>query len=438
MTPSLRRHALAWMTGLLTIVGLVTVLIAYVYVRNQADELLDGQLRLIALNAGVEPAVANAPPTADEDPNDLFVITIWDAHGELVHRSVAGVDIPRQSQAGFADMNVDGTRWHVYTLRDDKHEVQAAQREEVRAEIIASAAVGVAAPIMIVIPLSWIVVGWAMSRMLRRLDELEAGIAARSTLACEPIPLRGVPSEIAPLVESMNGLIERLRAALDAQKRLLADAAHELRTPLAAMQIQVDNLAAEHDRLPANLASLAAGVKRASALMNQLLRLAHLDEPVPAGRTRVDVGALLLEAVADILPIADHRDVDVGVDIRAKVVSVAVAPEVRTLLGVLIDNSVRYAPSGGSVDVTLSLKGERAAIEILDTGPGLPKGQETRIFDRFFRGAAGTSEGTGLGLAIARRVAERNAFELTVENRADGQAGVCARVVMRVAQERAG
>ena len=120
--------------------------------------------------------------------------------------------------------------------------MQVGQRETVRTEIVESAALGAAAPVPIVIPLSWRVVGWALNRMLRRLDALEADIAERSPSAREPIALEGVPVEVAPLVVSMNGLIERLRAAVEARKRFLADAAHELRTPVAAMRIQVDNL----------------------------------------------------------------------------------------------------------------------------------------------------------------------------------------------------
>jgi len=438
MTPSLRRTALSWMTGLLTVVGLATVTIAYVYVRDQTNEFLDGQLRQIALNAGASPVMANAPPAADHDPEDQFAITIRDGQGRNVHRSAGGPDIPSQPKSGFADVASGGEGWRVYTLKADDREVQVAQQDEVRAEIVESAAIGVAAPIVIVIPLSWIVVGWAMGRMLRRLGALEAEIAARGALAREPIPLEGVPSEIAPLVESMNGLIERLRAAVDAQKRFLADAAHELRTPLAAMQIQVDNLAAEREGLLTDVAPLAAGVKRASALVNQLLSLARLDEPLATGRERIDVGALLLEAVADIAPIADRKGVDVGVDIRAVAISEAVEADARTLLGVLIDNAVRYTPSGGSVDASLSGAVDSAAVEIVDTGPGLPNGQEHRIFDRFFRGRPDGSEGTGLGLAIALRIAERNGFELTVENRADGRTGVRARIVMQATQEQVG
>jgi two-component system OmpR family sensor kinase len=284
-----------------------------------------------------------------------------------------------------------------------------------------------------VIPLSWLVVGWAMNRMIRRLDVLAREIADRSALAREPIPLEGVPSEVAPLVASMNGLIERLRAAVETQKRFLADAAHELRTPLAAMQIQVDNLAVGSDCPDERMASLAAGVKRAGALVNQLLRLARLDAPGPTGGGQTDIGALLLDCVADIAPVANRKEIDLGAHIRAPVICEAAEADVRTLVSVLIDNAVRYTPPGGSVDVTLFSLGDRPIVEIVDAGPGLPRGQEGRIFDRFFRGSPHDAEGTGLGLAIARRIAERHAIGLTVENRDDGNTGVCARIALGTA-----
>jgi two-component system OmpR family sensor kinase len=437
MTSSLRRTALLWMTGLLTVVGFVTILIAYVYVRGEADEFLDGQLRQIALNAGNGMSAINAPGAADRDPEDQFAITIWDAHGAVVHQSLPGVEIPRQNRTGFADVKAAGELWHAYATSDGSRTVQVAQRETVRAEIIDSAAIGAAAPILIVIPLSWLVVGLAMNRMLRRLDVLAIEIAGRSATATEPIPLEGVPSEVAPLVASMNGLIERLRAAVETQKRFLADAAHELRTPLAAMQIQVDNLAVGSDRPDERVASLAAGVKRAGALVNQLLRLARLDAPVPAGDGQADVGALLLDCVADIAPLADRKKIDLGAHIRAPAIFEVVEADVRTLFSALIDNALRYTPSGGSVDVTLFSEGDQPIVEIVDTGSGLPKGREDRIFDRFFRGAPDESEGTGLGLAIARRIAERHAFCLTVENRGDGHTGVRARIAFGPAREAA-
>ena len=434
MTTSLRRTELLWMTGLLTVVGLVTILIAYEYVRGEAAEFLDGQLRQIALNAGGGISATTAPPAADRDPEDQFAITIWNQRGNVVHQSLPDIDIPRQTRSGFVDVKIGSESWRVYTTPAGGRSVQVAQRETVRAEIVESAAIGAAAPILIVIPLSWIVVGWAMNRMLRQLDGLATEIAARSAMAREPIPLEGVPSEMTLLVGSMNGLIERLRAALEAQKRFLADAAHELRTPLAAMQIQVDNLTSGGpDYFDKRAAALAAGVKRAGALVDQLLRLARLDAPVAKDGKPVDIGALLLDCVADVAPMADRKEIDFGAQIHALAICDVAEFDVRTLFSALIDNAVRYTPSGGTIDVTLRHQGDQPVVEIVDTGPGLPKGNEARIFDRFFRGSPHDSDGTGLGLAIARRIAERHAICLTVENRGDGQTGVCARVVFGTA-----
>ncbi len=430
MTNSLRRAALTWMTALLAFVGLVAIVIAYDYARDETAEFLDGQLRQIALNVGTGLSQSAGPAVADQDPEDRFAITIWDRAGRVVHQSLQDVQIPRQDKPGFANVVAGGASWRVYTVGDQARTVQVAQRETVRAEIADSAALGAAAPILIVIPLSWLVVGWAMSRMIGRLNDLAEEIAARSAKATEPIPIAGVPSEVKPLVESMNGLIARLQAATDAQRRFLADAAHELRTPLAALQIQVDNLAAGGAGQDERVAALAAGVKRAGALVDQLLRLERLEGPAAGVGPSFDLGALLLDCVADCAPLAQGKDVDIGIDFTADAMIQGVERDVRALFASLIDNAARYTPPGGKIDVALARREGRPVVEIVDTGPGLPKGAERRIFDRFYRGAPHDTEGTGLGLAIARRIAERHGFELTVENRPDAATGVIARVVM--------
>jgi len=169
MNPSLRRSALAWMTGLLTAVGFVAILIAYWYARSEAAEFLDGQLRQIALNVGPGLRSAKAPAGPDRDPEDQFAITIWDSAGRIVHQSGPEAAIPRQTQAGFADVSAAGVLWRVYAARSVERTVQVAQRDTVRAEIADGAALGAAAPVLIVIPLSWLVVGWALNRALRPL-----------------------------------------------------------------------------------------------------------------------------------------------------------------------------------------------------------------------------------------------------------------------------
>ncbi|OYV41448.1 MAG: hypothetical protein B7Z80_01710 [Rhodospirillales bacterium 20-64-7] len=234
---------------------------------------------------------------------------------------------------------------------------------------------GAAAPILIVIPLSWLVVGWAMNRMTRRLDGLARDLSARGAAATEPIRLDNIPVEVAPLLESMNGLILRLQAALATQKRFLADAAHELRSPLAAMQIQLDNVASgDAAARQTGLAALSSGVRRAGALVARLLDLARLDETPSAAFEPADISALLLDCVASLAPLAGQRSIDLGAQVEATAPVRAAPTEMRTLFDSLLDNAHRYTPEGGKIDVTLAADATRLVVEITDTGPGIPEG----------------------------------------------------------------
>lgn len=430
--PSLRRTALVWITTLLAVVGLITTGAAYRYSENETAVFLDGQLRQIALNVRPALAAPNAPAAPDQDPEDSFVITIWDAAGHEVHQSQPGVDIPLQLHSGFAEMQADGEAWRVYTLRGKGRAVQVAQRISVRDEIASNAAMGAALPVLLLIPLSWLVVGLALHRTLRRLDDLAKDLATRGAQATDPLSLTDVPTELKPLVASMNGLIFRLNAALAAQKRFLADAAHTLRTPLTAMQIEIGNLSADKPSVSQRprLEALAAGVRRAGALVNQLLRLARLDEPALPRRAKFDAGTLLLDCMADQTPLASRKGIDLGAAITPPAMVCGVAEEVRTLFTNLIENALTYTPAGGKVDVALHHTDAGLSAEVLDTGPGLLEGTQELVFERFYRAAPQAAEGSGLGLAIARRIAERHGFGLEIGNRADGVSGVLARVIM--------
>ena len=436
-TPSLRRTALTWITVLLAVAGLITTGAAYRYSEHETAGFLDGQIRQIALNVGpgnAEPgqAAADAPAAPDQDPEDRFAITIWDAAGHIEHQSLPGADIPLQPKSGFADARAGGKAWRVYTLHGKSQAVQVAQQVSVRDEIARNAAMGAALPVLLLIPLSWLVVGLALHRTLRRLDALAHDLSTRGALATDKLPLAAVPAELVPLVEGMNGLILQLNAALAAQKRFLADAAHTLRTPIAAMQIEIGNLSADTPNTSQRprLEALAAGARRAGVLVDQLLRLAWLDEPQSPHSTVFDVAGLLLDCVADQAPLAGHKGIDLGADIAPLVMINGDEEEVRTLFANLIENALIYTPPGGKVDVTLRADDAGFMAEWLDTGPGLPEGAQAHVFERFFRAAPDVAAGSGLGLAIARRIAERHGFSLEVGNRTDGTNGVRARVMM--------
>lgn len=428
---SLRRVALTWMTGLLAAVGALTIALAYYLAYQDASEFLDGQLRQVALNAGIGISSVGQPDSADFDPEDRIAVTIWSKDGRLLHASLPEVAIPQQQDAGFSNVVVRGQAWRIYTISDSSHIVEVAQRDTVRREIAQEAAIGASVPILLLIPLSWGVVGWATNRMISRLDAVARDLATRSAAASEPIPLAEVPAEVEPLAESMNKLILRLRGALDAQRSFVADAAHELRTPLAAMQIYLDNVVGgDPNTLPTAYPALSSGVRRAGTLVNQLLRLARLDQPQAPVMRRVDIGSVVLECVAELAPLAEQNGIDLGARVDAPALTEGDAEEIRTLFASLLDNALRYTPAGGQVDVRLVARDGRLLAEITDTGIGIPAGEEARIFDRFHRAAPGGLAGSGLGLAIVKRIAERNAFLVSVENRRDSSCGAVARVWM--------
>ena len=211
---SIRRAALIWMTAVLTVVGVVAFIAAYVIAQREAADFLDGQLRQIAMNVGDTVMLAPAP-TEPQDPEDELVIEVWSHTGAILRRTPNAPSVPRLNSAGFATIDAGGVSWRVYQARDADRTVQIAQQMEVRREIAASAAIQAGIPILILIPLAWLVVGWSIGQLTGRLQRLAENIAGKSLDSRAPVPIADVPAEIVPLVEAMNGLTNRLRDALD-------------------------------------------------------------------------------------------------------------------------------------------------------------------------------------------------------------------------------
>ena len=245
---SLRRSALIWTTALLAVVGVIAFLISYELTRREAADFLDGQLRQIALSAG-EALGDVAAPGARSDPDEDFFVSIWSASGETLRNARSGVALPRSTSPGFATIHAADDDWRVYMASDGRRFVQVAQRMSVREEMAQAAAFQAGAPILIVIPLAWLVIGWSLGQVLGRMSNLTSAIAARGVDSKEQIPVADAPSEVRPLIEAMNVLTARLQRALETQKRFVADAAHELRTPLAALRIQIDSLRLQPNEL---------------------------------------------------------------------------------------------------------------------------------------------------------------------------------------------
>jgi signal transduction histidine kinase len=286
-------------------------------------------------------------------------------------------------------------------------------------------------PVLILLPLA-IFVLWGVARAVS-LAVTDIGRKAESqdfnTIA--ELPLDRVPHEIQPLVVSFNGLLTRLRDAFDAKRRFVQDAAHELRTPLTALSLQLENLRCE---LPAescqeSFAQLEGGVQRATRLVDQMLKMTRQEGVAPEQRREVDLNAQVRESIGALIALADQRHIDLGVASAGPAsVHWHCAPgELRSVIDNLIENALRYTPEGGVVDVHVTSTNGKPAIEVIDTGPGIPPELMDRVFDRFFRVPGGNARGSGLGLAIARSAAERCGMRILLRNRAD-RSGLIARV----------
>lgn len=430
---SLRRTALVWMTVLLTLVGLVGAAIAYSFDLTQANFLLDSQLRQIALNAGTGPSL-HALSSLRYEPEDDILVQIWEPQNNRFYSSNPKIDIPRQAAPGFATVVAAGERWRTFLSTDGRTAVQSSQRISIRTELAQTAALEAAVPILVTIPLGWLIVGWGLQRVLGRLSTLAEQIAARGSETRQPIPVAEVPAEVAPLVVAMNTLIARLHKSIEQQKQFLSDAAHELRTPLAALRLQVENLQFQHRdaELGAALQEINAGANRASAVVDQLLRLAKYDVgPQAAELEQVDLVPLVLSCVADHIQIAEGKQVDLGMVSTDAARLAGTAKDLRILFSNLIGNAVRYTPAGGVIDIGVKARDGLVTVEIADTGCGIREDAMPRIFDRFFRAAPPDIEGTGLGLAICKAIATRHGLVVALRNRDGG--GLIATVTGKTA-----
>jgi two-component system OmpR family sensor kinase/two-component system sensor histidine kinase QseC len=434
--PSLRRTLRISLLVLLTSFGLISAVASYYIAGVEADEFFDDQLRQIALYVwdapdGYRPGTIVAP---SHDPEDDFLIQVWDTNEHLLVSSNTAIPMPRGVATGYTDAALAGIDWRVYTQVEPARTVQVSQQIEVREEAAAQASLNAIIPIALLIPLSWLVLNWIVGRIIGRLDRVAADIAARDAESTEPIPAGAAPVEILPLITAMNDLVLRLQAALHQQRRFVADAAHELRTPLAAISLQVGNLMAAigtEGKYAQRIADLQAGSARASALVGQLLRLARVEFGVALPQKQpIALLPLVMESLGRCAPLAEHKSIDLGLDQSGDAVVEGVEDEIRVLVDNLLDNAIRYTPGGGTVDVILRAGGSAPTLEVRDTGPGIPDASLTRVFERFYRASSPDIGGSGLGLAIAKAAADHNHVSLTLANRTD-RSGLRATLVFR-------
>ncbi|MFN5049467.1 ATP-binding protein [Roseateles sp.] len=413
--PSLRRRLMLFVLGAVCLAALLQGVSAYRTALAEADAIFDYQMQQTALSiSGATPGARHVMPEELE-----LIIQGWSLDGLQLFAPPPRARLPQRAVMGFADvMGEDGRAYRVLSMQTGGQVVQVAQELAVRERLASRLAWRTITPIALVLPVLLLVVGWVIRQSLAPVERVRRQLSQRAAEDLTAVSEHGLPVEIRPLVRELNSLLERMRQAFEAQQHFVADAAHELRSPLTALKLQIEGLQRAGDEAARAQARsrLAAGVDRASHLVEQLLLLARQE----SGRGTAQALALeplLRRVLAEQVGAAQARGIDLGL-LRADAVQIMGWPDaLAVLLRNLLDNAIKYSPEGGKVDVLLLDEGERARLRIEDSGPGIAPEERERVFDRFYRSAAAQTQagGSGLGLAIVKTIAERHAAHLQLE-----------------------
>ena len=416
---SIRARVLLAVLGILAVAALLVGIVTYRSVRAETEALFDYQLRQMALSLRDQGEVAPAQASALVDEQLDFVVQVWTADGRGLYASRAHAALPQRAQLGYADVQVAGQVWRSFSVAMPARVIQVSQPLAIRRKLAADAAYAAVLPLLLVAPFMAAAAWWLTALALRPLQRVAAGVRQRDEQSLEPLPAAGLPDEVAPLVAALNALLQRLGQSLDTQRAFVADAAHELRSPLTALKLQLqlfERAGGEADRAAATRA-LAAGIERAARLVEQLLTLART-EPGAAGSSlqHLDLSELVREAVADTVPLAVARGTRFELQADAPVPVDGDRAALAALVRNLADNAVRYSPPGARVELRVSMADGAPTLQVDDAGPGIPPAERERVFDRFYRRGLADEPGTGLGLAIVRGVAQRHGATVALED----------------------
>ncbi len=414
MPASIRKKLLVALLSALVLISLASSGATWLAVRKEAEELFDYQLHQMALTLRDQVPQGELPLFGGFEYD--FIVQVWSPGGALVYLSNRGIVLP-QSGTGFQTVSVQGEAWRVFTLEQEDRSIQVAAPESLRRDRASAMALRILVPLAASFPLFAILIWLLVTRELRPLEDIARAIRRRRPDSLEPLAVGDLPEEVLPLVNELNSLLARLGGAIETQRRFTEDAAHELRSPLTALQLQIQLV--ERARSPEErreaLDALRAGAKRASHLVEQLLTMARLEpEAARAAPAEVALEDVAASVLADLEPLAEAKGVELRRG-RVEAARVAGQPEaLRTLARNLVDNAIRYTPPGGQIELSVFVDSGRPTLEVKDSGPGIPPEERQRVFDRFYRLPGAGAQGSGLGLAIVKQIADAHRAEVSL------------------------
>lgn len=426
---SLRRRLLLWLLPAILLAGAVGSVATWWGSLDDLDDLLNDQMKAIAQHVVVEAdgrltltGVDREGRLSGQQPNGVL-LQVWRGKN-LVFSSDPDSPLPPPQGPGLADEIVAGQVWHTFVSRSGDTLVRVAQVRLARWETLAEISVQQFWPVLSLTPLIALFLWFGIGYGLKPLSRIASGLKWRDANNMQAIETAAMPTEVKPLVDALNDLLQRLDHAFTLQKQFIADAAHELRTPIMGLGLQAELLpqAASSEERDEIVARIRTGTVQLTHLAGQLLTLARLDPDAGhADWHAVDLTQLARSVVTDRERLAAATGIDLGVNSTQTVFVQGNADNLRVLLNNLVDNAIRYAGAQARVDVTVRRDDPYVVLQVSDNGPGIPKPERERAWERFYRGSGHTGTGSGLGLSIVRRVAEQHHATVALDTGLDGK-----------------
>jgi two-component system OmpR family sensor kinase len=403
------------------VVAVVAGIFSFMAAFDEAHELQDDTLRQIAalFNRQHLPPIrlGNDNPAQDGDEESRVVIQYLADSEKAVHQRDAGVPlpIPNTLSDGLHTLDLAGEPFRVLvktTALDER--IAVAQETGVRDEIARDSALRTLMPFLILVPILLLIVADLVRKMFRPIAELSTEIDQRSEQELHPVAADHLPIEVRPFVVAINRLLTRVNHAMDAQRRFVADAAHELRSPLTAMSLQAERLADTQmpEQARQRLATLQRGIERSRNLLDQLLTLAKAQSTSGVPLSPISIQGIYRRVLEDLLPLAEAKHIDIGVEGTQDAQVLVSELDLVAVVKNLVDNAIRYTPKGGKVDLSVYVQGGCARLQIMDSGPGIAVDERQRVFDPFYRTLGSDQVGSGLGLSIVKTIADRIGAEI--------------------------
>jgi len=353
-----------------------------------------------------------------------FVVQIWGDDGERVYESRQYSSLPQQSTLGYSTVTLANGDWRVYAVKAHNRVIQVAQKISTRSQRAFAIAFSTLWPVIPVSLLLFCVAWFGISAALAPLNRIGKELALRHTNSTTTVSDEGVPQEVSALVVELNSLLIRMGHALQSQQRFVADAAHELRSPITALRLQVQNLGRTRDENThaQAIGRLLGGVDRASHLVEQLLTLARQDPAAQddSAMQKSDLGICLELAISDVQIFAQNKQVTLQVRTQSGLCIVGEIESLRVMIRNVLDNAIRYIPNAGMVQISLEELKDKIVLTIQDSGGGIARAERSRIFDRFYRIPGSSKNGSGLGLAIVKAIADLHGATIQLDDAAIG------------------